>query len=97
MGQLRLVGEDAARALESLVPMDVVDLAVGKQRYAFFTGTVEKCVEKSITNVTRLLEPNYRPFCTRARRRPNHFAINTLTNYTAPIDSIIILHTVLLC
>jgi aminomethyltransferase len=38
MGQLRLVGEDAARALESLVPMDVVDLAVGKQRYAFFTN-----------------------------------------------------------
>ena len=39
MGQLRLVGDDAARALESLVPMDVVDLAVGKQRYAFFTNS----------------------------------------------------------
>ncbi|MCW7541827.1 glycine cleavage system aminomethyltransferase GcvT [Aquabacterium sp. A7-Y] len=39
MGQLRLVGEDAARALESLVPVDVVDLAVGKQRYAFFTNS----------------------------------------------------------
>ncbi len=39
MGQLRLVGPDAAKALESLVPMDVVDLAVGKQRYAFFTNT----------------------------------------------------------
>jgi aminomethyltransferase len=38
MGQLRLVGSDAARALETLVPMDVVDLAVGKQRYAFFTN-----------------------------------------------------------
>ena len=38
MGQLRLVGDGAARALESLVPMDVVGLPVGKQRYAFFTN-----------------------------------------------------------
>jgi aminomethyltransferase len=38
MGQVRLAGDDAARALESLVPVDVVDLAVGKQRYAFFTN-----------------------------------------------------------
>ncbi len=33
MGQLRLVGADAAAALESLIPMDVLGLAVGKQRY----------------------------------------------------------------
>jgi aminomethyltransferase len=39
MGQLRLLGDDAAKALESLVPMDIVDLAVGKQRYAFFTNS----------------------------------------------------------
>jgi aminomethyltransferase len=38
MGQLRLAGDDAAKALESLVPVDVADLAVGKQRYAFFTN-----------------------------------------------------------
>lgn len=38
MGQLRLVGPDAAAALESLVPVDVVDLGPGKQRYAFFTN-----------------------------------------------------------
>jgi len=38
MGQLRLVGADAAAALETLVPVDVVDLGVGKQRYAFFTN-----------------------------------------------------------
>jgi aminomethyltransferase len=38
MGQLRLVGDDAAAALERLVPVDVVDLPVGKQRYAFFTN-----------------------------------------------------------
>ena len=39
MGQLRLVGDNAARALETLVPMDVIDLPVGKQRYAFFTNS----------------------------------------------------------
>jgi aminomethyltransferase len=39
MGQIRLIGPDAGKALESLVPMDVVDLAVGKQRYAFFTNS----------------------------------------------------------
>jgi aminomethyltransferase len=38
MGQLRLIGPDAAAALETLVPVDVIDLAPGKQRYAFFTN-----------------------------------------------------------
>jgi len=42
MGQVRLAddgrGSDAAKALESLVPVDVVDLPVGKQRYAVFTN-----------------------------------------------------------
>lgn len=33
MGQLRLVGPDAAAAFETLVPVDVIGLAVGKQRY----------------------------------------------------------------
>ena len=33
MGQLRLVGPDAAAAFETLIPMDVMDLPVGKQRY----------------------------------------------------------------
>ncbi len=33
MGQLRLVGVDAAAALETLMPVDVVDLGVNKQRY----------------------------------------------------------------
>ena len=33
MGQLRLVGPDASAALESLMPVDVIDLSVGKQRY----------------------------------------------------------------
>ena len=38
MGQLRLTGADAAAALETLVPVDVVGLAEGKQRYALFTN-----------------------------------------------------------
>ena len=33
MGQLRLEGIDAAAAFESLMPVDVIDLPVGKQRY----------------------------------------------------------------
>ncbi|MDC6165811.1 glycine cleavage system aminomethyltransferase GcvT [Paucibacter sp. XJ19-41] len=38
MGQLRLVGAGAAAALETLVPVDVIDLGVFKQRYALFTN-----------------------------------------------------------
>ena len=33
MGQLRLVGPNAAAAFETLMPVDVIDLPVGKQRY----------------------------------------------------------------
>ena len=36
MGQLRLEGDDAAAALETLVPVDIAGLAPGKQRYALF-------------------------------------------------------------
>jgi aminomethyltransferase len=38
MGQLRLSGADAAAALESLVPADIIDLGHGCQRYALFTN-----------------------------------------------------------
>ena len=38
MGQLRLAGSDAAAALETLVPVDIAGLAIGKQRYALFTN-----------------------------------------------------------
>ncbi|MEY3762721.1 MAG: glycine cleavage system protein [Pseudomonadota bacterium] len=38
MGQLRLVGLDAAAAFETLMPVDVIDLAVGKQRYGLLTN-----------------------------------------------------------
>ncbi len=38
MGQIRLRGAGAAKALESLVPVDIIDLPVGMQRYAMFTN-----------------------------------------------------------
>jgi len=38
MGQIRLHGAGAAQALEALVPVDIVDLPVGMQRYALFTN-----------------------------------------------------------
>lgn len=38
MGQIRLRGANAAKALESLVPVDIIDLPVGMQRYAMFTN-----------------------------------------------------------
>ena len=39
MGQVLLHGADAAAALETLVPVDIVELGVGRQRYGFFTNT----------------------------------------------------------
>ena len=39
MGQVCLVGAEAAAALETLVPVDVIDLGIGKQRYALFTNS----------------------------------------------------------
>ena len=38
MGQLRLSGDDTAAALESLLPIDVIGMADGQQRYGFFTN-----------------------------------------------------------
>jgi aminomethyltransferase len=38
MGQVFLVGPDAADALETLVPVDIIDLPQGMQRYALFTN-----------------------------------------------------------
>ena len=37
MGQIRLRGANADQALEALVPVDIIDLPSGKQRYALFT------------------------------------------------------------
>lgn len=38
MGQVKLIGENAAAALETLVPVDVIGLEPGRQRYGFFTN-----------------------------------------------------------
>src|SRR5690606_30413320 len=38
MGQVLLEGSDADAALETLVPVDIVDLPMFKQRYALFTN-----------------------------------------------------------
>jgi aminomethyltransferase len=38
MGQVLLTGDDASAALETLVPVDIIDLPVFKQRYALFTN-----------------------------------------------------------
>ncbi|MCO7613149.1 glycine cleavage system aminomethyltransferase GcvT [Pseudomonas chlororaphis] len=38
MGQILLRGANAAQALETLVPVDIIDLPVGMQRYAMFTN-----------------------------------------------------------
>lgn len=38
MGQVKLSGANAAAELEKLVPVDIIDLPVGKQRYALFTN-----------------------------------------------------------
>ena len=38
MGQIKLTGQNAKQALETLVPVDIVDLPIMKQRYAVFTN-----------------------------------------------------------
>lgn len=38
MGQVKLTGTNPAAALEKLVPVDIIDLPAGKQRYALFTN-----------------------------------------------------------
>lgn len=38
MGQVRLSGAEAAAALETLVPVDIIDLPLNTQRYALFTN-----------------------------------------------------------
>ena len=38
MGQLRLAGAEAAAAFETLMPVDVIDLPAGKQRYGLLTN-----------------------------------------------------------
>ena len=38
MGQVRVAGENAALLLESLMPIDIVSLPEGRQKYGLFTN-----------------------------------------------------------
>ena len=62
MGQVRLVGANAARALETLVPVDIIDLPVGMQRYAMFTneqgGILDDLMVANLGNDTLFLVVN---------------------------------------
>ncbi|MVW74983.1 glycine cleavage system aminomethyltransferase GcvT [Pseudomonas xionganensis] len=62
MGQIVLRGEHAARALETLVPVDIIDLPVGMQRYAMFTddngGILDDLMVANLGNDTLFLVVN---------------------------------------
>ncbi|WJM98430.1 glycine cleavage system aminomethyltransferase GcvT [Pseudomonas defluvii] len=62
MGQIRLTGSEAAKALESLVPVDIIDLPVGMQRYAMFTneqgGILDDLMVANLGNDTLFLVVN---------------------------------------
>jgi len=62
MGQVKLIGKNAKKALESLVPVDIVDLALMKQRYALFTnengGVLDDLMVTNIGNDSLMLVVN---------------------------------------
>ncbi|WP_439852004.1 glycine cleavage system aminomethyltransferase GcvT [Pseudomonas syringae] len=62
MGQIRLGGAGAAKALETLVPVDIIDLPVGMQRYAMFTdesgGILDDLMVANLGNDQLLLVVN---------------------------------------
>jgi aminomethyltransferase len=57
MGQLFLRGASAGADLERLLPVDVLDLPVGKQRYAFFTNAEGGLLDDLM--VTRMADGYY--------------------------------------
>jgi len=62
MGQIVLRGTNAAKALETLVPVDIIDLPVGMQRYAMFTddngGILDDLMVANLGNDTLFLVVN---------------------------------------
>ncbi len=62
MGQILLKGANAAAALETLVPVDIIDLPVGMQRYAMFTdengGILDDLMVANLGNDTLFLVVN---------------------------------------
>src|SRR3546814_20811024 len=88
MGQLRLAGADRVAALEALVPADVAGLAVGRQRYSFFTNEQAGILDDlMVSNQGDWLFPVVNAACTEAdiahlrRGRQGHF---TLSEPNAP-------------
>ncbi len=52
MGQIRITGENAKQALEKMVPVDIVDLPLMKQRYAVLTNSSSGVIDDlMVTNV----------------------------------------------
>ena len=64
MGQVTIHGDDAATALETLVPVDVAGLGVGRQRYAFFTNDAG-----GIAKMSRIMSRPSRLLCSVASIR----------------------------
>ena len=58
MGQLRLVGPDAAAAFETLVPVDVIDLGLNRQRYGLLL-TDEGTIIDDLMFVNRGEDPGF--------------------------------------
>ncbi|MDP3813469.1 glycine cleavage system aminomethyltransferase GcvT [Pseudomonas sp.] len=62
MGQIVLRGANAAKALETLVPVDIIDLPLGMQRYAMFTddngGILDDLMVANLGNDTLFLVVN---------------------------------------
>jgi aminomethyltransferase len=50
MGQVRITGTDPAKALEALVPGDIVALDVGRMRYTVFTNDVAGILDDLMVN-----------------------------------------------
>jgi aminomethyltransferase len=56
MGQIKLAGSNVARALETLVPVDIIDLPINQQRYALLTNTAGGIIDDlMLTNTGEFL------------------------------------------
>ena len=62
MGQIKITGQNSKQALETLVPVDIVDLPLMKQRYAVFTnkngGVMDDLMVTNIGNDSLFLVVN---------------------------------------
>ena len=51
MGQIKLTGSGVKEALESLVPVDIIDLPLMKLRYALFTNEHGGVIDLSLIHI----------------------------------------------